>query len=72
MDGHNRDVKAQIGSVEAQNGVVEDLCTSVVSYSCHFNEEQDPDPNRREKSDPDPHLTGIRIRTKVMRIRNSF
>jgi len=35
----------------------------VVAESHHFNEEQDLDPNRSEKSDPDPHLTGIRMRT---------
>jgi hypothetical protein len=47
----------------------------VVKDSHHFNEEQDPDPHKSEKLDPEPepHLSvksWIRIHIKVMRIRN--
>jgi hypothetical protein len=57
MDGNK-------GCVEAQNGAVR-VCKPVVSYSHHFDEEQDTDPHQSDKSDtnlhqsekedPDPH-----------------
>jgi hypothetical protein len=43
-----------------------------IANSNQFDEEQDLNPHSSEKLDPDQHLSGklIRIRIKVMRIRN--
>ena len=49
-------VEAHNGDVDAQNGALEGLYTSVA------NEKQDPDPHWSENMDPD--------RIKMMRIRN--
>ncbi len=50
-----RAVDIQNGGVEAQNGGLGRVFGPVVAGSCHLDEEQNPDPHRREKLDPDPH-----------------
>jgi hypothetical protein len=52
-----RAMDTQNGGVEAQNGGLGRVCGPVVADSYHLDEEQDPDPHRREKLDPapDPH-----------------
>jgi hypothetical protein len=60
------------GRVDAHNGGMVGLYGStvvLVADSHHFDEEQDPDPDLREKLDPYLHLNEKRdrIRTAVMR-----
>jgi hypothetical protein len=75
IDVQNRDVEAQ------NNAEPWRVFRPMVAYSHHFDEEQDPDSHQSGKSDPDPIRmkvkrgiriqTRIRIRLKVMQIRNT-
>ncbi len=53
IEAHNRGIEAQNGSMAAHNGGME--VTMVPLGDSHlFEEEQDLDPDKSEKSDPDP------------------